>query len=100
PRGFTERGEIVGKALDQLRRETGLEPLVVTPRYDTSSSLAFYLPGQPFVYCIMSSTGGRQSQYDLWPGLDEKNADGSLKLAGRPMVFVGIGDQTTIDRLL
>ena len=71
-RGFTERGEIVGKALDQLRHETGLEPLIVTPRYDTSSSLAFYVPGQPFVYCIMSSVGGRQSQYDLWPGINEK----------------------------
>ena len=98
-RGFTERGEIVGKALDQLRQETGREPLIVTPRYDTSSSLAFYVPGQPFVYCIMSSVG-RQSQYDLWPGINEKDSSGNLKFAGRPVLFVGVDDPKIIQSLL
>ena len=48
------------------------DPLLITGRYDTSSSLSFYLPGHPFVYCLMSNLGGRQSQYDLWPGLNQR----------------------------
>ena len=99
-RGFTERGQIVARALDELRKETGQEPLIVTRAYDTSSSLAFYVPGQPFVYCIMSSTGARQSQYDLWPGINQKDDAGNLKFAGRPMLFVGIDDPKDIDAYL
>lgn len=99
-RGFAERGRIVGKFRDQLRTETGQDPLIVTPRYDTSSSLAFYVPGQPFVYCIMSAVGGRQSQYDLWPGINQKDPAGNLAFAGRPMLFVGVEDPRIIDSLL
>jgi hypothetical protein len=67
--------------------------VVITGRYDTSSSLNFYLPGHPFVYCIMSSVGGRQSQFDVWPGLDQKVKDAKGEhylLEGRPAILVGL----------
>ena len=89
-RGFEDRGEVVQRAVDALQQETGLEPMVVTNRYDTSSSLSFYMPGpppHPFVFCIMSLMD-RGNQYDLWPGPDERR-DGKLVWAGRPAIVVG-----------
>ena len=40
----------------------------------------------------MSNVGGRRSQYDLWPGLGERDASGALRHAGRPAVIVGVGE--------
>lgn len=88
-RAMQDRAAIVDQVRDQLRVQTGQEPLVITGRYDTSSSLAFYLSGHPFVFCIGANLGERQSQYDLWPGINEKNAAGHLVNEGRPAVFVG-----------
>ena len=99
-RGFAERAAVVQKQVEELRKETGQQPLVVTTRYDTSSSLAFYLPGQPFVYCIMSNVGERQSQYDLWPGLNQADDAGHLRFAGRPMVVVIVSDQAKVMAVL
>jgi len=87
--GMQARAEAIEPVREALAKETGQEPLIMTGRYDTSSSLAFYLPGQPFVYCLMSNLGGRKSQYDLWPGLNETAGDKPV-LAGRPAVIVGI----------
>jgi 4-amino-4-deoxy-L-arabinose transferase-like glycosyltransferase len=96
-RGMRERAAAVGAICQQVREETGQEPLVIAGRYDTSSSLAFYLPGQPFVFSIMSIIGGRHNQYDLWPGLNERNAAGELRYAGRPAVLV---DETPESRAI
>jgi hypothetical protein len=98
--GMQERAAVVEQLRQQMRRETGRAPLIVTNRYDTSSSLAFYLPGQPFVYSIMSYTGGRQSQYDIWPGLDERRADGALVHAGADALIIGSFDKEVIDTVL
>ena len=38
--------------------------------YDVTAALAFYIPGRPVVYC--ADFGRRLSQYDLWPGPQEK----------------------------
>lgn len=35
-------------------------------RYDITSELAFYTPGQPITYCLW--TNRRMNQYDIWPG--------------------------------
>src|SRR5205823_4687459 len=90
---------VVERVREEMARETGQEPVIVTGRYDTSSSLAFYLPGHPFVYSIMSQVGGRQSQYDLWPGLDER-MNGRLKYQGRDMVIVGDFSREAVDKVL
>jgi hypothetical protein len=91
-RGFAERAEVVEAARAEMAKQTGQEPLVITGRYDNSSSLAFYMPGHPFVYSIMSSVGGRRNQYDLWPGLGERDEKG-FKHAGRPAVIVGVDEK-------
>jgi 4-amino-4-deoxy-L-arabinose transferase-like glycosyltransferase len=92
-RGMAERAQAVQRFVEEMHQQSGQEPLIITGRYDTSSSLAFYLPGHPFVYCFMSHLGGRQSQYDLWPGLNETvDDDGQKKFkhAGTPAIIVGI----------
>ncbi len=98
-RGFEERAAALLPMIREMRAKTGREPLIVTGRYDTSSSLAFYLPGHPFVYCLMSQLGGRQSQYDLWPGLNERDGAGNLRFAGQSMLIVA-GDGPEVRALL
>lgn len=44
---------------------------VFSDKYDITSELAFYTPGQPFAYCIFSSDR-RMNQYDIWPGPGEE----------------------------
>lgn len=38
--------------------------------YDVTASLAYYAPGKPYTYCV--DFGRRMSQYDLWPGPQDK----------------------------
>jgi len=94
--GLEGRALAIDGVCRQMQQETGQWPLVVTNRYDTSSSLAFYLPGQPFVYCLMSRVGGRLNQYDLWPGLDERDAHGTLVHQGQNAVLIGAFDAPAI----
>jgi 4-amino-4-deoxy-L-arabinose transferase-like glycosyltransferase len=92
-RGMQARADAVEAIRRQMTTEGGEEPLIITGRYDTSSSLSFYLPGHPFVYCIMSSVGGRQSQFDVWPGLGQRLSDAQGEryvLTGRSAVLVGM----------
>ncbi len=98
-RGLQDRATIVQRAMENLKRETGQDPLIITGRYDTSSSLAFYMPGHPFVFSIMSSVGGRQSQYDIWPGVNEREA-GKLVHEGQPAVIIGSFEPWAIDNVL
>ena len=93
-RGYAARGQAVGKVLQDFRHATGTEPRLVAARYDMASSLAFYLPGQPQVDCIMSRVGGRMNQYDLWPGLSAKQD------AGANVLLAGSYDAATIDQVI
>ncbi len=92
-RGMQARADAIEAMRREMTAAAGSEPLIITGRYDMSSSLSFYLPGHPFVYCIMSSVGGRQSQYDVWPGLSQQ-VPASLGMrymfAGRPAILVGL----------
>jgi undecaprenyl-diphosphatase len=99
-RGADETAAVVERVRQEMRARTGQEPLLISGRYDTSSSLAFYLPGHPFVYCIMSSVGGRRNQYDFWPGLNARDAGGHLVHAGRPAVIVGSFDRGSVKDVL
>lgn len=38
--------------------------------YDVTAAIAFYIPGQPVTYC--ADFGRRLSQYDIWPGPEDK----------------------------
>jgi 4-amino-4-deoxy-L-arabinose transferase-like glycosyltransferase len=92
-RGMQARADALQAIRQQMTDQDGIEPLIITGRYDISSSLNFYLPGHPFAYCIMSNVGGRQNQFDVWPGLDErvKDARGEHYLfEGRAAILVGL----------
>ena len=59
--------------------------------YDVTAALAFYLPGQPAVYC--ADFGRRRNQYDFWPDpnggtLLRPGADGKSPRAGWDAVYV------------
>lgn len=88
--GMKARAEVIEAIRERMAGKGGLLPMVITDRWDTSSSLAFYLPDRPFVFCIGSLIGGRQSQFDLWPGLNQLNPKtGKLRFLGRDAVLTG-----------
>ncbi len=101
-RGFDARAQAIEKVRQEIRTQTGKDPLIIAGRYDDASSLSFYLPGHPFVFCIMSSVGGRQNQYDLWPGLSEASTTpgSASKYAGLPAIIVGDYDEKSLARVL
>ena len=49
---------------------------IFSNKYDITSELAFYTPGQPTTYCIWTEDR-RMNQYDIWPGpgADKKGWD-------------------------
>lgn len=72
---------------DRLRRETGREPFFVAEHYGRAGLLAFYLPGNPVVYCSSSVLDeGRRTQYDYWRDTDLSDL---RTLGGRPAVLIG-----------
>lgn len=84
------RGRAIQKVRLSMWSGRGPLPLVIARRWDTASSLAFYLPGRPFVFCIQSMVGGPVNQFDLWPGIDQINPKtGKLRYAGRAAVLTG-----------
>ncbi len=80
-----EMGRNAAELAADLRVATGLEPFIVAQHYGRASQLAFYMPGRPTVYCASSRTGGRRTQYDLWPETDLDDP----ALLGRPAIVVG-----------
>jgi hypothetical protein len=67
-RGYRELAPAVEARLASLRAQ-GLDPFVLVPTYTLASTLSFYLPGQPEVYCISWSPGlplRAVNQHDLW----------------------------------
>ncbi len=73
-KGWRALGTIVGARAAEMPSA----PFLVSDRYQISSELAFYAPGQPRTYCF--NLGRRLNQYDLWGGLSA--------LAGRDAVYV------------
>ncbi len=88
--GADQMAAHVERLREDLRTRTpGMEPLVISQFYGRASQLAFYLPGNPIVYCSGSRMGGRKSQYDLWAHTDLSDPS----LAGRPAVLLGDAGQ-------
>ncbi len=95
------RGQAIEKVRLSLWNHHGPLPLVMDDRWDTSSSLCFYLPGHPFVFCLQSRMNGRLSQFDLWPGPDQINPrTGKLRYLGRNVVLTGSFTPKVFDRLI
>jgi hypothetical protein len=67
-RGHQELARAVARQVEALRSE-GSSPFVVTPTYALTSTLEFYLPGQPETYCLgwnYGMTPRPVNQHDLW----------------------------------
>lgn len=79
--GWRELGQEVGRIRDRLKNEGNL--FIFSDRYQITSELAFYTPGQPETYCI--NLGRRMNQYDLWHDFE--------KLIGYNALYVKHRDQ-------
>lgn len=63
----------LGQEVARLSAELGPRQFIVSNDYMTTSSLAFYVPGQPDAYCYcLSPTERRINEYDAWPGFEGK----------------------------
>ena len=89
--GWKEAGERIGRHLRDMPEGT----LVLAANYQTTASLAFYLPGQPRTYCAGSYFARREqrepfSQYDIWPDrwLDHESIE-LRGLAGKDALYIG-----------
>lgn len=83
------RADHAARLVQELRTSTGLEPFVMAQHYGRASQLAYYLPGRPVVYSASAHTGGRTTQYDVWPETDLAATPVLERLAGRPALLVG-----------
>jgi 4-amino-4-deoxy-L-arabinose transferase-like glycosyltransferase len=86
--GWSETGRRAGAFLDRVPRPQHTFVLVAGYRYD-AAQLAFTLPQQPRVY-RWSKSEGIDSQYEVWPGPEERLGDDALilqagKAAPRPL---------------
>ncbi len=67
-RGHQELAKAVQRQMEALELK-GVKPFVVTPTYALTSTLSFYLPGQPETYCLSWNYGMTPrpvNQHDLW----------------------------------
>jgi Dolichyl-phosphate-mannose-protein mannosyltransferase len=87
--GMREHAAHTQRIIDELRETTGLEPLVMSKHYGRASLLAFYLEGNPIVYCTSAQVGGRKTQYDLWRETDLTNPDTLDEMRSRPGILFG-----------
>jgi hypothetical protein len=86
-RGHQGLARAVAQRLEALRAEGG-SPFVLTPTYALTSTLSFYLPGQPETYCLSWNYGMTSrpvNQHDLWHP-NPRNDPGPF--LGRPVVVV------------
>jgi 4-amino-4-deoxy-L-arabinose transferase-like glycosyltransferase len=86
-RGHQELARAVQRRVEELERR-GARPFVVTPTYALTSTLSFYLPGQPETYCLSWNFGMTQrpvNQHGLWHP-NPRNDPSAF--AGRPFLVV------------
>jgi len=63
----------------------GKEPFIIGQNYGTASLLAFYMRGQPRIYCSNHVMGGRKTAYDYFADTDLTDP----ALRGLPAIAVG-----------
>jgi hypothetical protein len=86
-RGHKALAAEVAKRVATLRAE-GASPFIVTPTYALSSTLSFFLPGQPDTYCLSwnyGMTAQPVNQHDLWHP-NPRHEEAAFR--GRPAVIV------------
>ncbi len=86
-RGHRELSRAVAERLAAVEAR-GLSPFVLTPTYSLTSTLAFYLPGQPETYCLswnLGMTPRPVNQHDLWHPNPRSDPDA---FRGRPAIVV------------
>jgi len=66
-KGWQSLGREVGRVMRES--DDPARVFVFAEKYDLTSELAFYTPGQPLTYCAWLDDR-RMNQYDLWPGPD------------------------------
>ncbi|MEX2212771.1 MAG: glycosyltransferase family 39 protein [Phycisphaeraceae bacterium] len=85
---LTENSEAAARlqpVIEDLRRRTGKEPMVIAGHYMLTAQMAFYLPGQPVAYSGAAYLGSRESSYDYF---EDTRLDNPA-LLGRPAVLYG-----------
>jgi hypothetical protein len=85
---LTANAEAAGRLqviVEDLRRRTGKEPMVIAGHYMLTAQMAFYLPGQPVTFSAAAYLGSRESSYDYFEDTDLANP----ALIGRPAVLYG-----------
>jgi 4-amino-4-deoxy-L-arabinose transferase-like glycosyltransferase len=86
-RGHQVLARAVAERLAALEAQ-GSSPLVLTPTYGLTSTLSFYLPGQPETYCLSWNYGMTSqpvNQHDLWHPNPRHDPDA---FRNRPVVVV------------
>lgn len=86
--GARDMSHHVAGLMTDLREQTGRVPFIVGDHYGRVSQMAYYLMrnGGPEVdvFAAMRQTGGRKSQFDIWPETNLERKD----LVGRPAVIL------------
>ncbi|MCB1275444.1 glycosyltransferase family 39 protein [Prosthecobacter sp.] len=77
-RGWREAGVEAQKFLDQVPRRGKTFVMALGHRYH-AAQMAFYMPSHPRVY-RWEPSGTVQSQYEIWPGPEERIGDDALIL--------------------
>ncbi len=72
--GWRQLGQKVSLTLSEMDPQTPC--FIVSDRYMYSSTLAFYVEGQPITYCV--NLDRRMNQYDLWPGFENRIGDNAI----------------------
>jgi hypothetical protein len=85
--GHRQRAAEVHAAAVPMADRAGERPFIVADHYQHASLLAFYLPGQPKVYCAASRMGKRINPYDHFGDVDLAGPG----LRGRSAVLVDSG---------
>jgi len=78
---------LVQAARDDVRAQTGREPMLVARYYMTAALHAFYLPDHPVVFNAGAQLGKRHTAYDYWAETDLS----APALVGREALLDGVG---------
>lgn len=80
-KGWQTMAQQVDEVLQQQPRPQ--QTLLISPRRNYLSGLAFYLPGHPATYHWPGFPPKQDNQYDLWPGPQDKLGQDALILTDR-----------------
>ncbi|QQE10408.1 glycosyltransferase family 39 protein [Planctomycetota bacterium] len=84
--GFRADAALVQKQIEEVEKATGEKPILITDNYQKTAKFAFYLPGNPTVFCAQYYYGERPTDYDRFADTDLKNPN----LKGRTAILIGL----------